>query len=61
MTFRVPSFEKIDYVAEIREHNKLLKIYKIERQKGIKDPKCPCKSGKVWRNCHGKSKYFNIK
>lgn len=58
MTFRVPSLEKIDYVAEIAEHNRMLKIHNSQIQHGIRNPKCPCKSGKTWQNCHGKSKYF---
>ena len=58
MTFRVPSLEKNDYVSEIAEHNKMLKIHNSQLLHGIKDPKCPCKSGKAWNNCHGKSKYF---
>jgi hypothetical protein len=60
MTFRVPSLEKIDYVSEIAEFNRLFKIYNIQRRH-MKDPKCPCRSGKTWRNCHGKSKYFTRK
>ena len=55
MTFRVPSLEKIDYVSEIAEYNKMLKIYNAQMQQG--NFKCPCKSGKKWHNCHGKSKY----
>lgn len=58
MTFRVPSLEKIDYVAEIAEHNKIAKIHDAQVAHGIRDPKCPCKSGKAWKNCHAKSKYF---
>ncbi|MRY85105.1 aspartyl protease family protein [Parabacteroides distasonis] len=56
MTFRVPSLEKIDYVSEIAEHNKMLKIHNAQMRQG--NSKCPCKSGKEWHNCHGKSKYF---
>jgi hypothetical protein len=57
MTFRVPSLEKIDYVSEISEYNKVYKIYNIQTRHGSRDIKCPCKSGKLWRNCHGMSKY----
>jgi hypothetical protein len=58
MTFRVPSLEKIDYVSEIAEHNKMLKIHNSHVLHGIRNPKCPCNSGKTWQNCHGKSEYF---
>jgi hypothetical protein len=58
MTFRVPSLERIDYVNEINEHNRMVKIHDSMVQHGIKNIKCPCKSGKSWQNCHGKSKYF---
>lgn len=58
MTFRVPSLEKIDYVSEISEHNKMLKIHNSQLLHGVKNAKCPCNSGKAWHNCHGKSKYF---
>jgi hypothetical protein len=57
MTFRVPSLEKIDYVAEIKEYNKIQAIHKNHLKHGFKNPKCPCNSGKTWQNCHGKSKY----
>ncbi len=55
MTFRRPSLESIDYVKEINEHNRYLKIHQIWLKKG--NNKCPCNSGKIWDNCHGKSKY----
>lgn len=57
MTFRVPSLQHIDFVAEINEYNRILKIYGIEAKKGIK--RCPCNSGKDFKNCHGKSIYHN--
>ena len=55
MTFRVPSLQRIDYVAEISEFNRIVKIHNIEAKKGI--DKCPCKSGKKFKNCHGKNIY----
>lgn len=55
MTFRVPSLEKIDYVSEINEHNRLYKIHTAWMRSG--NSKCPCGSGKQYKNCHGKSKY----
>ncbi len=56
MTFRVPSLETIDYVAEIAEHNRIDKIHAAQARRGIN--KCPCGSGKDWKNCHAKSKYY---
>ena len=48
MSFRVPSIKKIDYVEE---NVKYEKIFKIQSKKGIM--KCPCNSGKLYKNCHG--------
>ena len=56
MTFRVPSLQRIDFVAEIDEFKRIMKIHDIESKRGIE--KCPCKSGKSFKNCHGKSIYF---
>lgn len=56
MTFRVPSLESVDFVKEIDEYKKIFKIHEIEARKGIE--RCPCKSGKTFKNCHGKSIYF---
>lgn len=55
MTFRVPSIECIDYLEELREYNKILKLHKVMSKQGNDD--CPCGSGKNFDNCHGKSKY----
>ena len=55
MTFRKPSLEGIDYVEEISEFNKYSKIHDIWKRQG--NDKCPCNSGKSYKNCHGKSKY----
>lgn len=52
MTFRVPSVVATDYVAEIKERNKLFKIHQAWSRHG--NNKCPCGSGKLWKNCHGK-------
>ena len=57
MTFRVPSLESIDFVGELEEYNRIRRIYDIQKKKGIE--KCPCKSGKDFKNCHGKSIYHN--
>lgn len=56
MTFRVPSLETFDFVEEMKEFNRILKIHEIEIKKGI--DRCPCKSGKAFKNCHGKSIYY---
>lgn len=55
MSFRVPSLCQTDYVAELREYKKLLKIHKAQSRVG--NELCPCRSGKQWKNCHGKSIY----
>lgn len=56
MTFRVPSLETIDYVKEIAEYNKYFKIHQLNLAKHLPD-KCPCESGKLYKNCHGMSPY----
>lgn len=53
MTFRIPSIGHVDYCAELRESAKYRKMY-AERIKHGND-KCPCGSGKKYKNCHGKS------
>lgn len=57
MTFRVPSLQNVDFVEEIKEYNRIAMIHEIESKKGIE--RCPCKSGKSFDNCHGKSIYHN--
>lgn len=57
MTFRVPSLEDKDYVKELRDYIRISKIHNIESKKGIE--RCPCGSGKAFKNCHGKSIYHN--
>lgn len=56
MTFRVPSLTSIDYVNEIAEHNRCLKIHNINISKHLTD-KCGCGSGKLYKNCHGDTIY----
>lgn len=55
MTFRTPSLEEVDFVDEINAFKKI----SIQHQSCFKhgNEKCPCGSGKLWKNCHGKSKY----
>lgn len=55
MTFRMPSMEAKNYVKEIGEYRKLLKIHEAWLRHG--NNKCPCGSKKQWENCHGKSIY----
>ncbi len=55
MSFRVPSIESIDYEEEIKEYNKFKTEYEIRSKHG--NEKCPCGSGQLYKDCHGKSKY----
>ena len=55
MTFRVPSIETVDYVAEINQLNQYQKINAARAKHKVE--KCPCGSGKLYKNCHGKNKY----
>ena len=55
MSFICPSQKKVDFVEEIKEYNKLLKIHESWKKRG--NDKCPCGSGKKYDNCHGKIKY----
>lgn len=48
-SFRVPSVERIDYV---KEKTKTMPIVK-DKTPGRND-RCPCGSGKKFKNCHGK-------
>lgn len=50
LTFREPSVLPVDYVKEL---NKLSAVHKAWAKRGIQ--KCPCNSGRLWQNCHGKS------
>ena len=50
MSFRVPSMERVDYVAKLNMHSPALNQKKIGRN----DP-CPCGSGKKYKNCCGKN------
>lgn len=56
LTFREPSLEKIDYVAEIDQYNSYLKRHNVNVLHRIPD-KCPCGSGKNYKNCHGQTVY----
>lgn len=51
-SFKLPSSRETDYVDDINLEKKYFKIAQIQQQKGI--DKCPCGSGKKYKNCHGK-------
>lgn len=55
MTFRTPSIETIDYVDEINKNNRIVKIFQSQSKHGIE--KCPCGSGKLFKNCCQNNKY----
>lgn len=55
MTFRTPSIETIDYVDEINKNNRIVKIFQSQSKHGIE--KCPCGSGKSYKNCCQNNKY----
>lgn len=57
LTFRVPSLQNVDYVQEIAEFNHAINVHNIWTKSN--NNKCPCGSGKDFKNCHGKSIYFN--
>lgn len=49
MTYRKPSIQKMDFVADIRNSQSLI----VERKQGRNDL-CSCGSGKKYKFCHGK-------
>lgn len=49
MTFRIPSIKRENFVAE---NEKFSKMFHIWAKKHILT--CPCGSGKLYKNCHGK-------
>ena len=55
LTFRTPSLETVDYVEELEEFEHRYKVHKAKMRPG--DDKCPCGSGKKFKNCHAQSKY----
>lgn len=55
MSFIVPPQREIDFVKEINEQNKYEKMHETRIKHG--DDKCPCGSGKLWKNCHGKVRF----
>lgn len=49
MTFRIPSLEKMDFVAKLNASNPIHNSKKIGR-----NDQCPCGSGKKYKHCCGK-------
>lgn len=56
MTFRVPALERIDFVNEIAQFKEIKRRHELNIVHKIID-KCPCGSGKLYKNCHGLSIY----
>lgn len=50
MSFREPSLEKVDFVAQLNAHSPISNQKKVGRN----DP-CPCGSGKKYKQCCGKN------
>lgn len=55
MSFRVPSIRNVDFVEDIAEYSKYLKIHEAWKKQG--NDKCPCGSKKKYENCHGRVVY----
>ena len=53
MTYRSPSVELIDWVADINKDNRIHRMHQVWAAHG--NNKCPCGSGKLYKNCHGKN------
>lgn len=51
-SFKIPSSKETDFVLEVEESQKYHKIHELWMKKG--NDKCPCNSGKKYKNCHGK-------
>lgn len=49
-TFQTPSTHDTDYYKELEKINKTHELWSKHGNN-----KCPCGSGKIWSNCHGKS------
>lgn len=52
MSFIQPSQKAINFVEDIREYNRMLKIHESWLKQG--NDLCPCGSKKKYKNCHGK-------
>ena len=52
MSFRVPSIARIDFVADIQQERKIHLIHQEWIKAG--NDKCPCGSGKKYKNCCGR-------
>lgn len=51
-SFKIPSTKETDFVEEINLDEKYRKIAESWKKTG--NDKCPCGSGKKYKNCHGK-------
>lgn len=49
LSFRMPSLGCVDYQKDL---SKFSQIHDLWVKRG--NMKCPCNSGKLWENCHGK-------
>jgi predicted aspartyl protease len=58
MSFRFPSQHKVDFVKEVeREKKRLPKNITFRKDLKInRNAPCPCGSGKLYKNCHGRWK-----
>lgn len=52
MSFIQPSQKAINFVEDVREYNRMLKIHETWMKHG--NDLCPCGSNKKYKNCHGK-------
>ena len=55
MSFIKPSQKAINFVEDIREYNRMLTIHNAWKKQG--NERCPCGSGKLYKNFHGKITY----
>ena len=46
--FQTPSSHYVDYVQELEKYKKMHELWAKSHNE-----KCPCGSGKLWKNCHG--------
>ena len=47
-SFQTPSSHYVDYVQELEKYKKMHETWAKSHNE-----KCPCGSGKLWKNCHG--------
>lgn len=56
-SFRIPSQETIDYVAQDNDAKAKAQLVAdtVKHKKVGRNDPCPCGSGKKYKNCHGKN------